>query len=281
MDTYYVDGEFVNEGQALISVNDLIVLRGFGAFDFLVTYNRRPFYLKEHVHRLEESAKKIGLQLNHSHQEICDIVKEAVDRNPQHGEANIRIVCTGGVSADGVSPEGNGKLVVMVTAKRRLPEWWYSDGANIITVDIERFMPGAKSTNYLTAIWALREAHDQKAIESIYVDRNNRLLEGTTTNFYYFKDAKLITSRVNILPGITRSVILDLVRDYFEVELRDIDKNEIDTMEEVFISGSNKEIIPVIRINETVIGNGRPGIHTRKVMQLFKAYTTAYGQELV
>jgi len=279
MDMYYIDGEFVDENQAVISVNDLIVLRGYGAFDFLVTYNRRPFYLEEHVRRLETSARKIGLKLNHSHDEICAIVKEAIDRNPHHDEANIRIVCTGGVSADGVSPGGNGKLVVMVTAKRRLPEWWYSKGVHIITVDIERFMPGAKSTNYLTAIWALSEARRQDAIESIYVDRNNHILEGTTTNFYFFKDTKLITCRDNILPGITRSVVLNLVKDHFEVELRDIQKDEIGTMEEIFISGSNKEIIPVVRINDSVIGDGRPGPHSRKVMQLFKTYTTAYGQE--
>lgn len=278
MDIYYIDGEFVEEDKAVLSAKDLAVLRGFGVFDFLITYNKRPFYLKEHVQRLENSAEKIGLKLNHTNQEICEVVEETVRRNTHHDESNIRIVYTGGISSDGVTPEGNGKLMVMVTPKLELPGAWYTDGAKIITLDIERFIPGAKSTNYLTAVWALCVAHEQEAIESIYVDRNNRMLEGTTTNFYFFKDGKLVTSQSDILPGVTRSVLLEMLKDRFEVELRDIDKGEIDAMEEVFISASNKEIVPIIRINDTVIGDGKPGANTRKVMQIFRDYTTAYGQ---
>lgn len=277
MDIYYIDGEFVGEDKAVISARDLIVLRGFGVFDFLITYNKRSFHLKEHVQRLENSAEKIGLKLNHTNEAICDIVEETVRRNTHHDESNIRIVYTGGVSSDGVTPEGNGKLMVMVTPKMDLPDGWYTDGAKIITLDIERFIPGAKSTNYLTAVWALQQAHHQEAIEAIYVDRNHRMLEGTTTNLYYFENNKLVTTQSDILPGITRSVVLELVKDHFDVELRDIDKNEIGSMEEVFISASNKEIVPIIQINETVIGDGKPGDNTRKMMQLFKNYTTAYG----
>ena len=98
----------------------------------------------------------------------------------------MRIVYTGGVSSDGVTPEGNGILIVMVTPKLELPETWYTEGANLVTAEIERFIPGAKSTNYLSAIWALGRAHEMDAIESIYVDRNNRIMEGTTTNIFCY-----------------------------------------------------------------------------------------------
>jgi branched-chain amino acid aminotransferase len=278
MDIYYIDGACVTEDKAVISAKDLAVLRGFGVFDFLITYNKRPFYLKEHVQRLDNSAKKIGLKLNHTNEAICSIVKETVLRNTHHDESNIRIVYTGGISSDGVTPEGNGKLMVMVTPKLQLPTWWYTDGAKIITLDIERFIPGAKSTNYLTAVWALQQAHHQEAIEAIYVDRNNHMLEGTTTNFYFFKDNKLITTQSDILPGITRSVVIELVKDHFDIKFRDIGKGEIASMEEVFISGSNKEIVPIIQINDTPVGGGKPGPNTRQVMQLFKDHTTAFGQ---
>ena len=278
MDIYYMDGAFVTEDKAIISAKDLTVLRGFGVFDFLITYNKRPFFLKEHVQRLENSADKIGLKLNHTNEAICEIVEETVRRNTHHDESNIRIVYTGGISSDGVTPEGNGILMVMVTPKLELPDWWYTDGAKIITLDIERFIPGAKSTNYLTAVWALQQAHQQEAIEAIYVDRSNRMLEGTTTNFYFFEGKKLITTQADILPGITRSVLMELVKGHFEVELRDIQRDEISSMKEVFISASNKEIVPIIQINDTPIGDGQPGANTLKVMQLFKDYTTAYGQ---
>ena len=76
MDTYYIDGQFVPDNECLLSAKDLTVLRGYGVFDFLITYNRRHFYLKEHVQRLEISAKNIGLKLNHTLDEICKIVEE-------------------------------------------------------------------------------------------------------------------------------------------------------------------------------------------------------------
>lgn len=278
MDTYYIDGQYVDEDNCVLSVKDIIVLRGFGVFDFLITYNKRPFYLKEHVQRLETSARKIGLKLRHSNDEICRIVEETVRRNPHHDESNIRIVYTGGISSDGVTPEGNGYLIVMVTPKHLLPEWWYTDGAKLVTAEIERFLPGAKSTNYLTAVWALERAKAMDAIESIYVDRKDCLLEGTTTNFFCFKDNKLVTPKLNILPGITRSVLVDLVKGNFDLEIREIQKDELSSMEEVFISASNKEIVPIIQVDDIVIANGKPGERTRKVMQLFRDYTIAYGQ---
>lgn len=278
MDTYYINGQYVDEDKCVLSVKDIIVLRGFGVFDFLITYNKRPFYLKEHVQRLETSAKKIGLKLKHSNKEMCDIVEETIRRNTHHDESNIRIVYTGGISSDGVTPEGNGYLIVMVTPKHQLPDWWYSDGAKLVTAEIERFIPGAKSTNYLTAVWALERAHAMDAIESIYVDRNNRLLEGTTTNFFCFKKNKLITPKLDILPGITRSVLVDLVKGHFDLDVREIQKDELSSMEEVFISASNKEIVPIIQVDDIVVGDGQPGPRTRKVMQLFRDYTTAYGQ---
>ena len=277
MDIYYIDGQYVDEDKCVLSVKDIIVLRGFGVFDFLITYNKRPFHLKEHVQRLETSAKKIGLTLKHTNDEICAIVEETIRRNTHHDESNIRIVYTGGISSDGVTPEGNGYLIVMVTPKHQLPDLWYSDGAKLVTAELERFIPGAKSTNYLTAVWALERAKSMDAIESIYVDRKDRLLEGTTTNFFCFKENKLITPKLDILPGITRSVLVDLVKGHFDLDVREIQKDELSSMDEVFISASNKEIVPIVQVDDIVIGNGRPGSRTQKVMQLFRDYTTAYG----
>jgi len=278
MDTYYIDGEFVDEENALIPAKDITVLRGYGVFDFLITYNKRPFFLKEHVSRLENSAKDIGLALRHTHQEICDIVVRTIEKNPHHTESNIRIVYSGGISPDGVTPQGNGILMVMVTPKLELPDWWYSDGAKIITIDIERFIPTSKSTNYLSAVLAQHKAHGTGAIEAIYRDRDNRLLEGTTTNIFCFKGSRLITPPDNILPGITRGVVMDLTKNHYEIEMRHIDMDELKEMDEVFISASNKEIVPIIQIDDLVMGNGKPGEKTCRVMELFKNFTHAYGQ---
>ncbi|MFZ0928944.1 MAG: aminotransferase class IV [Syntrophobacteraceae bacterium] len=278
MDTYYIDGKFVSDDRSLISVKDIVVLRGFGVFDFLITYNKRPFHLEEHVQRLENSARYIGLEINLTNSEICEIVRETVKKNPHHIESAIRIVYTGGVSSDGLNPEGRGILLVMVTPKFELPRWWYTEGVKIVTVDAERFIPAAKSTCYLSAVHAVQQAKKHKAAEAVYVDRNNRILEGTTTNFFFFKNNRLVTAHRDILPGITRSVIIELAKDLFEVETRDIDRSELHDMEEAFITASNKEVVPIVRANDLQIGDGRVGEHTRKIMQLFRDYTNSWGQ---
>lgn len=278
MDTYYVNGKFVDEDAARIPAKDLTVLRGYGVFDFLITYNRRPFYLKEHVERLENSAKDIGLKLSHTNEQICNIVQETIDKNTHHDESNIRLIYTGGVSPNAVTPAGNGILMVMVTPKLMLPDFWYSEGVSIITVDMERFIPTSKSTNYLSAVFALEQAHKVGAAEAMYVDRNQRVLEGTTTNVFAIKGSSIITPPDGILPGITRSVVLKLIPEDLNLEMRHIDFAELDQMDEIFITASNKEIVPVVKVNDMIVGSGKPGKVTRQVMDLFRSYTKDFGQ---
>ncbi len=243
----------------------------------MITYNKRPFRLEEHVTRFENSAARIGLQLHHSHQEICDIVKEAIRRNPHHNESNIRILYTGGISPDSVTPQGNGIFMVMVTPRHELPDWWYTDGAAIALVDMERFIPTSKSTAYLNAVYAQQQARKKGAIEAVYVDRDHRVLEGTTTNIYGIKGNELITPPDGILPGVTRGVVLELAEALLDVNLRHIDRKELAQMDEIFISASNKEIVPVIRVDEMTVGDGKPGRVTREIMKRFRELTHAFG----
>ena len=279
LDTYYIDGEFVAEDEARLSVKDITVLRGYGIFDFLITYNHRPFYLKEHVARLENSAREIHLELQHSNEEICEIVEETIRRNPHHNESNVRIVYTGGISPDGVTPQGNGILMVMATPKHVLPDWWYTDGAPIATVDMVRFIPASKSTNYLSAVFAQQQARkNYDAIEAIYVNKQKQVLEGTTTNIYGIKGNTIVTPEKGILHGITRSVVLKLAEEKYTIDLRPIDMDELKSFDEIFLSASNKEIVPVSKINDMVVGDGKPGPVTRDIMAMFREYTTAYGQ---
>ena len=106
MDIYYVDGKFVPANEAVIPVDDLALLRGFGVFDLLCTRNGRPLFLKEHILRLQHSAGEIGLHLPWSYSELVEKVHETLRRN-NHSEANIRIIVTGGSSPDFITPQGN------------------------------------------------------------------------------------------------------------------------------------------------------------------------------
>lgn len=276
MDIYYVAGKFVREDQAAISVNDLSVIRGFGVFDFLRTYNGVPFHLDDHLKRLARSARLIDLQLPNSLAEIREIVHQTLKRN-NHRESNIRLVVTGGLSPDCITPADSAKLLVMVTGFKAMPESWYKDGAKVITSHVERFLPGAKSINYIPAILCQKEARQQQAIEAVYVDKNGFMLEGTTSNFFAFTGNTLLTPPcTRVLPGITRQVLLDLTNRHYTIVERDLHQDEIRLFDETFIASSVKEIVPIVTIDGVTIGEGRPGNRTRKVMELFQEYTSSY-----
>ena len=276
MNIYYVDGQFVEEHQAVIPVDDLSVLRGYGIFDFLRTYNGVPFHLEDHLLRLQRSARLIGLQLPHSQAALAEIVRETLARN-NHLESNIRIVVTGGLSPDGITPGTSPRLLVMVGAVKPMPAEWYTAGAKIVTCHVERFMPGAKSINYIPAILCQAEARSRQAIEAVYVDRDGYLLEGTTSNLFALRGNTFITPPCDrILPGITRQVVLELSRREFTVEERHLHRDEVRLLDEAFLTSSTKEVAPVISIDSLSIGSGQPGSRTLRIMELFREYTAAY-----
>jgi len=273
---FYIDGKFLPEKDSRIPVNDLAILRGYGIFDFLRTYGGKPFHLKDHLKRLEHSAKSIELKLPLSIEEIHDIVLETLKRN-QHKDSNVRIVVTGGQTEDFITPCGKPRLLVMVTEVRFYPQKWYEKGVKIITVPLERQIPAAKSLNYLSAILALKEAYRKNAVEAVYTDRDENLREGTTSNFFIFIDGKMVTPGTeDILPGITRQVVLELAEHEFEVQIRDIHMDELTKAQGAFLSSSNKQVLPVVQVDELIIGDGKPCEQTRLVMKRFEEYTKRY-----
>jgi len=277
MAVYYIDGLFVDQHEAVLPVSDLAILRGYGVFDFLRTYGGRPFHLDAHIQRLQNSAKLIDLACPWEHAEIRDIVTETMQRN-DFPESSIRLLITGGDSDDSITPGSNPRLLVMVSQVKTFPERWYEDGVEIITTDITRYIPGAKSIDYIRAILALNNARSVGAVESLYVDAQGHVLEGTTSNLFMVADSQLITPPADILPGVTRDVVLDIVAPDFKLELRAVAKEELLGADEVFLTSSNKEVLPVRVIDGQVIGSGKPGVFTKQIMKLFSEYTKSYGK---
>ncbi|MFZ7125265.1 MAG: aminotransferase class IV [Desulfobacterales bacterium] len=275
MDIYFIDGQFVETSKAVVSVKDLAVLRGYGVFDFLRTYGKRPFHLEDHLIRLQRSARLIGLPFPWSRSELAAVVTEGIERSP-HSECNVRLLVTGGSSDDSITPGETPRLMVMVTDLHRLPSSWYEEGVKIITSHIDRLVPEAKSINYIPGILALRDAREQGAVEAVYVNFLGQVLEGTTSNFFGFMGDTLVTPERGILPGITRQVVLDLTRDVFPVEARPLHRNELRLLDEAFVTASNKEILPVVRIDSIPMGDGSVGDRTRRVMSIFNEYTRRY-----
>ena len=276
MAIYYVDGDFVEEQDAKLPLSDLIILRGYGVFDFLRTYGGRPFHLEDHIKRLQNSARLIGLACPWSSSEIIDITLQTIARN-DYPEANIRLLITGGDSEDSISPGQQPRLVVTVGPVKRFPEQWYRDGVKIITARLNRYIPGAKSIDYIRAIVTLNDARAVGAVESVYVDIDDHVLEGTTSNLFAVISGRLVTPAEDILPGITRDVILELVKEDFQVELRNLPRAELLQAEEIFLASSNKEVLPVCQVDDQPFKSA-PGPVTGRVQGLFRAYTQKYVQ---
>jgi branched-chain amino acid aminotransferase len=270
----HVDGNYVPLDEAALPVQDLAILRGYGIFDFLRTYSGKPFKLRQHLERLANSAKVIELELPKSLGEIEGIVLETLQRN-HLPEANVRIVVTGGVSGDAITPASHPNLIVLVTPLHQYPPACYEEGVKVITVEMDRYLPAAKTINYIPAIMALKQARAAGAIEALYTNRQNHILEGTTTNFFLFQSEQLITPKEDILPGVTRDVVLELARARFEIVERSITFDDLARADEAFITASNKEIMPVHHVNDLQIGQGKPGPHTRWLMDCFREFTQA------
>jgi branched-chain amino acid aminotransferase len=275
---FYVNGEFVPQEEAKIPIDDLAILRGYGVFDFCRTYDGKPIFLDEHIGRLERSAGRIGLRFPWRPEELKHLVLETLSRN-NHPESGLRIVVTGGSSPDFITPSGKPRLLILVTPLKKLPDAWYSEGTAIITIAARRNIPEAKSINYIPATIALGEARARGAIEAVYVSSDNHILEGTTSNIFLFTGNTLVTPSQNILSGVTRKNILRLAETLFQVETRNVGKAELLAADEVFISGSSKGIVPIVQIDENVIGSGKPGPLTRKMMQAFGDYTRRLAEQ--
>jgi branched-chain amino acid aminotransferase len=280
VDIYYVDGKFVPADEAMLPVTDLVILRGLGAFDFMRTYAGKPFCLQAHLERLEASTRKIGLRFPWTMDALVQLVMETLSRN-SHKESNIRVIVTGGSSQDFMNPQGNPRLIIMVSKLPDMPAWWYRDGICVITQMAERALAGAKSINYVQAALALETARSRGAQEAVYTLPQGLVLEGTTSNIFVVSGDRLITPGRGILPGITRQVILDLARSFFSVEIRDVFLSELLEADEVFICGTNKGIVPVVKVDDAFIGNGKPGPGTRRLIQRFPDFVRTYDAPLI
>jgi branched-chain amino acid aminotransferase len=234
--------------------------------------------LDEHLDRLVKSAQKIGLSLPGDIDHIKQVALDTLERNRRHDEVNIRIIITGGSSPDFMTHQGKPRLIVMVSPMPRQPHEWYAHGVKITTMKSRRVLPGAKSINYLSASVALKKAQEKNAVESAYVDRDGMVYECTTSNIFAFVGDRLITPGRRILAGITRGVVLQIAEKMFSIEVRDLPFKEFIAADEIFITGTNKGIVPVVRVDDVVIGGGRPGPNTCQLIAALEAHTRDHGR---
>ena len=269
----FFNGKIHPANNPRIDLNDLGVIRGYGIFDYLRTYNGKPFLLDKYIARFQNSAKQMQLPLPYSELELVGIVNELLAKN-KIAEAGIRFVITGGVSEDNYNI-GKPVFYILIEDVHTYPDKWYKEGIKLMTHDHCRVFPEIKLTNYITAI-RLQPVLRQKEMHDILYIYDNKVLETTRSNFFIFKNATLITPENNVLIGRTRNCILDLAKNDFKIEQRDIEKVELSEADEAFITSSSQKVMPVVKIDDILVGNGKVGANTRRVMELFDKFTNAY-----
>lgn len=284
----YFNGKFVPKQEARTSVYDHGFLYGDGVFEGIRAYNGRVFRLDGHLERLYDSAKAIDLKVPLSKEEMKKAIIETLKKNGLK-DAYIRPIVTRGDGDLGLDPRKCPVPNVFIITQ----EWGamygdlYEKGLTGVTVGIRRNAPEAlppniKSLNYLNNILAKIEANVKGGDEAIMVDVHGNVSEGSGDNIFVVKNGRIITPpTLNNLRGITRAAAIELaIKDRIPVTETNMGLFDIYTADEVFVTGTAAEIAPMTKVDGRIIGDGKPGRITRKLMEAFKELTKKEGSPI-
>jgi branched-chain amino acid aminotransferase len=285
----YFNGKFVQKQEARTSVYDHGFLYGDGVFEGIRAYNGRVFRLDGHLDRMYDSAKAIDLKIPLSKEEMKKAIIETLKRNGLK-DAYIRPIVTRGDGDLGLDPRKCPVPNVFIITQ----EWGamygdlYEKGLTAVTVGIRRNAPEAlppniKSLNYLNNILAKIEANVKGGDEAIMIDVHGNVSEGSGDNIFVVKNGMILTPPpLNNLRGITRAAAIELaIKDRIPVSETNMGLFDIYTADEVFVTGTAAEIAPVTKVDGRIIGDGKPGQITRKLMAEFKELTRKEGTPIV
>ena len=282
----YLDGKLVKKEDAKVSVFDHCLLYGDGVFEGIRSYNCLVFKLKEHMDRLYASAQGISLKIPMKKEEMVKAIITTLKANKLK-DAYIRLVVTRGKGDLGLDPNNCSKpTVFIITDKIALyPADLYKKGLRIVTVPTRRNIPEAlnpqiKSLNYLNNILGKIEAVRAGVSEAVMLDQNGFVTECTGDNIFMIKNKTLLTPPVHagVLNGITRSVVLTLAPKVgLKAQESILSRFDLFTADELFLTGTAAEIIPVIEMDGRMIGDGGVGPDTLKLTFEFKKVTKREG----
>jgi branched-chain amino acid aminotransferase len=274
-----IDGRMVPPEHARVSVFDRGFLFGDSVFETIRTYGGVPFALDEHIARLARSAARVYIEppvpTETIRSEVLRVVHEAAN-----DESFIRVMVTRGHGEIALPPQvaSHPVRVVLVTPLTPPPADAYSHGVSVLTYRTQRVADatdavGAKVANYLVSVLAMRDARQVGAVEALIVDRDGCVVEGATSNVFAVIDGRLTTppEDAGILLGITRATLLDVARsEGMDPVLRPLPLDELTAADEVFISSSIRELLPVVRIDDLPVGSGKPGPVAQRLLQAFR-----------
>ena len=264
----FFDGKIIKSDRPLIKLNDIAILRGYAAFDFMRIYNDKPFQFKDHMTRFKNTSKAMGLKNQFSDIEIEKALNQLIKKNKDHNY-QVRFILTGGETKNGLFPSVP-IFYILFEKMSDLSDSMYKKGAKLITHEYQRLLPEAKNSNYMQAVLLQKRRLKEKAVEVLYIHKNT-ILEATTSNIFLVKNSILYTPADNVLKGITRKLTLDIAKKLnIKVSEQEISITELYDADETFITATNKKILPIIQIDSKVIGDGKVGEITKKLLNEYQ-----------
>lgn len=278
----YVSGELKDKEEACISVYDHGLLYGDGVFEGIRAYGGKVFRCKAHIDRLYDSAKGIALDIPLEKSQLHNAILDTLNANGL-SDAYIRVVVTRGAGTLGLDPAKclSPQVIIITDSITLYPKEMYENGLELITAPTARtshsaLSPKIKSLNYLNNIMAKIEARQAGVVEAIMLNSDGYVAECTGDNIFIVKDGVLITPppEAGILEGITRQVVIELAEsESIRAEQRQLTRFDLYVADECFLTGTAAEVIPVVRIDSRLIGDGKPGSVTCRLLDLFRSAT--------
>ena len=275
----HINGELVDKEDARISVFDHGLLYGDGVFEGMRSYSGSVFRLDEHLDRLWQSAAAIQLKIPVSKEEMAAAVNETLAAN-RIEDGYIRLLVTRGAGTLGLDPNrcDQPQVIIITDLITLYPDEFYQDGLEIVTARTIRNHPQAldpqiKSLNYLNNILAKIEGLEAGCVEALMLNHQGEVAECTGENIFIVRDQQLLTPplEAGILHGITRGTVMELARnDGIGVVETTISLDDLYGADECFLTGSAAEVVPVIKVDGNVIGDGTPGPITARLTSLFR-----------
>jgi branched-chain amino acid aminotransferase len=282
----YIDGKFYSEANAKVSVFDHGLLYGDGIFEGIRFYNGRVFRLEEHLARLWDSARSICLEIPMSMREMTDALLETIRQNDLR-DGYIRLLVTRGVGNLGLNPVQckRPSIIIIVATIALYPAEIYAKGLTVVTCATRRTNPAAlnpavKSLNYLNNVMARIEANLAGADEALMLNEQGNVAECTADNVFIIKHGQGFTPPITAgaLRGITRSVVFDIAAELgIKIAEADITRHDVFIADECFLTGTAAEVIPVIKADGRVIGEGKPGPISTRMIARFREITRETG----
>lgn len=269
---FILNGRLRPASEAKVSLFSPALFNSFGVYESVEVVDNVPFHLREHLSRLAESAEMIELNLPYSVYDIASWVSQLIQENGHH-DCLLRIIALGVTRA-----EDQALVAVLPQPLPRYPDTYYWLGASVITFEGVRAMPACKSLNTLVNYLARRQAIRAGVHEAILRTTKGEMTEGSRSNIFAVRRGEILTPPSDrVLSGITRDIVIRLALEAgYCVSETPLNLRDLSHFSEFFVTSTSMHIIPIIRIGDALVGEGRGGPVTLDLMDRFEAYHRDY-----